>query len=447
MNRLRILGLGGALIVAACSSGVTATPSSRGPSVAPVASQATQGTGAPDLLVLRRTDGPADRGYAVVDGGSMEPLFSLPVGVPSRDWRALYAVTTAGAGTGAKTTVAAIDPDGGSLVRTIEVPGTWRLPTIGSAQTPAGLAGDGRILVLVEPAPDETAAVTSSAPKPTDATTTRFAIVTTDGSAAPKILTLPGSLEYDALAPNGSALFVLEHVPGADPTHYVVRSIDVAAGRLVDGSIVDKRVPAEAMGGYAVTQIAGAAGNVYTVYRGPEGPFIHALDTSAAIAFCIDLPGPAEQDEATAGAWGLTLAPSGRSIYASNGVLGTVAEVDLDSFSVTRTSALADTGVTLAKFGAGTPLRGGQATLAGDGSTLYVVGKHGISTVRTRDLVTTGPIGTDRVYRAVALGPDGRLYAIDATGAVARLDPVSGQVAVRSAAGTYSGIVAVIPHD
>ena len=75
-------------------------------------------------------------------------------------------------------------------------------------------------------------------------------------------------------------------------------------------------------------------------------------------------------------------------------MLGIVAEVDLESFSVTRTSRLARTGaVTLAKFGSGSPVRGGQATLVEDGSSLFVVGAHGISAVRTRDLATTGSIG------------------------------------------------------
>jgi hypothetical protein len=46
------------------------------------------------------------------------------------------------------------------------------------------------------------------------------------------------------------------------------------------------------MTGYAVTRATSADGRwVYTLYQKPEGePFVHALDTVAATAHCIDLP-------------------------------------------------------------------------------------------------------------------------------------------------------------
>ena len=444
MNRLRVVGLAGAIVLAACnatgapapSSSAATPPSSSGSHAADPAGPVSTG---PDLLVLRRDGGPQARGYAVVDGTSLEELFSLPVGVATSDWRSLYTVESSGA----KTTVTAIDPDGGFAGRTYDVAGTWELPTIGMSHVPAGLAGDGRVLVLVE-APVQGAGATSG---PRTATTTRFVVIATDGSAAPRVLTLPGSLEYDAISPGGTTLFVLQHEAGGDPTHYVVRSVDLASGRLVDGTIVDKRNAAEAMGGYAVAQIAGGSGWVYTVYRGREGPFIHALDTSDSIAFCIDLPGPDDEDQATAAAWGVSLAPSGQTLYATNGVLGTVAQVDLESFSVSGTSTLARLGVVgLAKFGAGVPAPGGQAALGPDGTSLYVVGDRGIAVVRGSDLASTGRIGAERSYRAVSVGSGGMLYAVDATGAVSRIDPTTGHLVASSSGASFSGIVAVIRH-
>jgi hypothetical protein len=46
------------------------------------------------------------------------------------------------------------------------------------------------------------------------------------------------------------------------------------------------------MAGYAMTRTTSADGRwVYTLYQKPNGaPFIHALDTVGAAAFCIDLP-------------------------------------------------------------------------------------------------------------------------------------------------------------
>jgi MYXO-CTERM domain-containing protein len=46
------------------------------------------------------------------------------------------------------------------------------------------------------------------------------------------------------------------------------------------------------MAGYAMTRTTSADGRwVYTLYQKPSGePFVHALDTVGAAAYCIDLP-------------------------------------------------------------------------------------------------------------------------------------------------------------
>src|SRR5664279_28599 len=183
MIRLRVVGLAGAFLLAGCAAVGAPTPSSpssatgdgstasSSPFVTPVATPAIRTTNGSDLIVLRRDGGAQGRGYAVVDGASMAELSSLPVGVASSDWRSLYAV----ASSGAQTTVTAIDPNDGTPVRTFEVAGTWQLPTIGVAHVPAGLSGDGRILVLVEPPVQGSVAASGSATATTSATT-RFAV-------------------------------------------------------------------------------------------------------------------------------------------------------------------------------------------------------------------------------------------------------------------------------
>jgi len=121
--------------------------------------------------------------------------------------------------------------------------------------------------------------------------------------------------------------------------------------------------------------------------------------------------------------------------------------VDLESFSVSGTSTLARLGVVgLAKFGSGSPASGGQAALGPDGTSLYVVGDRGIAVVRGSDLASTGRIGAERSYRAVSVGSGGTLYAVDATGAVSRIDPTTGHVLAISSGASFLGIVAVIRH-
>ena len=61
------------------------------------------------------------------------------------------------------------------------------------------------------------------------------------------------------------------------------------------------------MGGYPITQLRRPDGMVFTLYRGAEHPFIHALSSIDAWAVCIDLPATDDDDAATALDWGLAV--------------------------------------------------------------------------------------------------------------------------------------------
>jgi hypothetical protein len=77
-----------------------------------------------------------------------------------------------------------------------------------------------------------------------------------------------------------------------DPSHYIVREYDLRTNRLLPGKIADRTDDEKTMAGYAQTRTTSASGRwVYTLYQKPSGmPFIHALDTVAGVAHCIDLP-------------------------------------------------------------------------------------------------------------------------------------------------------------
>jgi hypothetical protein len=411
-----------ALLVGACTGGGEPGAASQAARMAPPAGRA-------DLLVLRDGEGSGATPYAVVDGGNGRLLFRLPAGVPAADWHVLYSTNLSGT----STIVRVIDPNGGSVRREISVPGAWQLPLIGLGRSPGGLAADGRTLVL-----EETNGAGSGG-----SASTRFAIVATEGVGAPRVITLPGRLTFDALSPEGTLLYVIEHLTGS---HYLVRQVDVASGRLADGAIVDKRNVNERMSGYAATQEPGADGWVYTVYQGEEGAFIHALDTRHGGAFCIDLPTTDGADEASAGHWGLALGATGHLLYAANGALGTVSEVSLDSFSVSRTKSVpkAASGVRLAKLGQGQAVGGGQVAASPDGSTLYVLAGRGVTSVRTRDLAPVGRLATDRTYRGLALSAGGFLYVVDDAGTVSRVDPSDGHVSATMNGNGYTQIVGVL---
>jgi outer membrane protein assembly factor BamB len=440
------------LVIAACTSAgpppLSAGPSSSAvpetgqPTAAPRTARPTAtphgptGGGEGDMLVVRRGGGGSDDRYAVLDGATMQALFELPLGVADRDWRTVYVATASGD----STAVRAIDPNGGTVVRELTVPGAWRLPTIGLDRTPTGLSGDGRTVVLEEARPAGTA-------RPAQ---TRFAVVSTDFRAAARILTLPGALDFDALSPDGGSMYVIEHLPGGDPLHYDVRRVDLAAGTIVDGIIVDKRNIDEQMTGYALTQVPAANGWMYTVYEGASGPFIHALDTPEAVAFCIDLPASGSPDAASSGAWGLVLSGDGRHLYAANGALDLLSVVDLGDFSVRSIPALSTAPtITLAKFGHGVATAGGrQAALSQDGTTLYVLTRGGLATVTTADLArpaATVNLGGTGLGRSIAVGSGGVVYVIDAAGRAMRIDPATGrQLAATSGPKDYRVIEAVV---
>jgi hypothetical protein len=71
-----------------------------------------------------------------------------------------------------------------------------------------------------------------------------------------------------------------------------VRLFDLYRGRLDPRPVVDRREEEVEMRGQPVTRKTSRDGRwAYTLYARPgRPPFVHALDTASAKAFCIDLP-------------------------------------------------------------------------------------------------------------------------------------------------------------
>jgi len=171
---------------------------------------------------------------------------------------------------------------GGQVDYWIRLKGSWGTPTIGSGlQTGQGLSRDGRTLVL------------ASTGQPFS-TPSKFLVVDLKRMRVVRTIALNGSFTFDALSPNASTMYVIQYTPGAtnDLTHYIVRAYDLRTNRLLPGKIADRSEHEKSMAGYAMTRTTSADGRwVYTLYQKPSGePFVHALDTVGAAAYCIDLP-------------------------------------------------------------------------------------------------------------------------------------------------------------
>ena len=76
--------------------------------------------------------------------------------------------------------------------------------------------------------------------------------------------------------------------------------------------------------------------DVIPQHPGSEVAFVHTLDLQNKYTVCIDLPsGSGDLDRLKD--YNLALSPDGLTLYATNAVLGVVAEVDLNTLQVVRT--------------------------------------------------------------------------------------------------------------
>jgi hypothetical protein len=181
---------------------------------------------------------------------------------------------------GKQTLVEATRRDGGQIVRMQTWPGIWTIPAVAYDGSASGLAADRRTLVLIEPR--------TSFPR----AQTRLLVVNAHNLASATVILLDGDYSFDAVSPNGSRLFLIHYLSVVDPTRYEVRAYDVATRKLVAKPIVDPRDATEKMRGNPLSRVTSPGGRfAYTLYDGNGHPFVHALDTAASTARCIDLDG------------------------------------------------------------------------------------------------------------------------------------------------------------
>jgi DNA-binding beta-propeller fold protein YncE len=281
----------------------------------------------------------------------------------------LDAVYTATNGAG-DTTVTATDPVSGRRLRSIDVPGRWVIP-VAAGSTPEGaVSGDGRVLALAGPSGDGLS---------------RFALLGTHLKSQPRRFSLRGRYDFDAMAPDGSALYLSEiH----DDGRYRVRAYDVESGRLRPRVVVEKTSIGLIMEGVPIARAVEPSGSpVHTLYRGgPEGAFVHSLDTRHGTALCIFLP-----DSTQAGPnWRLAVDTRVGELHALDRDLGTHYVIDPTSGEVTPARP-------------GAPLPGVQASSPG-GARTYVVEPRG--TIAVRDGAG------ERIGTLPSPSPDAELIAV-----------------------------------
>ena len=163
-------------------------------------------------------------------------------------------------------------------------------------------------------------------------------------------LSKDGTFNFDALSTDGKLLYLSQAADATGRPVDKIRAYDIVRGALNPDPVVDKTGGSEAMSGTTVARTRSQDGSgVYTVYEGPEHPFVHALLTDMQISVCIDLPA----EPATAGAtgkWTIELSDDGRVLTATSERLGKSFVMD-----VTDTSGAARRRLTVSpRRGAGT---------------------------------------------------------------------------------------------
>jgi hypothetical protein len=159
--------------------------------------------------------------------------------------------------------------------------GTFTIPAVAYDGSAGGLSADGTTLVLIEPR--------TSFPR----AATKLLVLGGNSLRSRRLVNLKGDFSFDAVSPDGSWLYLIHYVAPYDATRYLVQVYDLRRGRLVKAPITDPHEPGEKMRGNPLSRAMSSNGRwAYTLYDGAGATaFVHALDTVARSARCIDLEG------------------------------------------------------------------------------------------------------------------------------------------------------------
>lgn len=255
------------------------------------------------------------------------------------------------------TLVERIDRGGGRVDRWWQLAGDYGVPAVAYDGTGGGLSADGRTLVLSDFAIGN--------PPVYPPKTTRLAILSTKlrpqrhlqaGQRRPpsvfRSVELRGHYAFDAISPDGSTIYLIRHFPNlsgpAYIAHYEVRAYDVKSRRLLPEPVVDPEEPEERMEGLPLSRAMSPDGRwAYTLYDGNgREPFVHALDTVAGRAVCVDLPQLADLPRRFNYLLQLQVRAGGRQIVLLRRVPGpkptrALLSIDTRDFAVQRPAAVA----------------------------------------------------------------------------------------------------------
>jgi hypothetical protein len=251
--------------------------------------------------------------------------------------------------------------------------GLFGVPAAALDRSTTGLSADGRTLVL------------AGFPQRYPPLRTRLLVLRLErfGAHVQDRLSIPGYFTVDAISPDGRRLYLIHYThPRQDVLRYEVRAYDLRARRLLAKPIVDPREPDEKMQGQPQARVMSADGRwAYTLYSRAQGaPFVHALDTRAGTAACIDLDGLTNPADGA-----LRLLPprgNGPLVVAYSG--GPVKLIDRRTFAVSDPPTPTKPRKPAARHAAASPDRGGGLPWAAGAALLAAIALLGVTTRAAR---------------------------------------------------------------
>ena len=257
----------------------------------------------------------AGGGTAYADGGPVAGVTSGGAGVTWGSLRYVALPTPRG------TAVAQIHRATGTVNSFVSLRGSWGIPQVAFDGSTAGVDAGGDVLVLGRNA-------RTFYPK-----RTQFALVNPVKMRLERIVALRGAFFFDAISPDGETMYLIQVASPRNVWRYSVRAYDLRHERLLPGAVVDRTEPDERMAGMPMARATSNGGVwAYTLYSKPSGRyFVHALNTQAGTARCIDLPRLSSQNMPQLSIDGARL-----DVVSEGQVL---AAVDRTTFAVTRSPA------------------------------------------------------------------------------------------------------------
>jgi hypothetical protein len=332
---------------------------------------------------------------SVYDTRSGKLRFRLPKGLSSADGRWHFNAYRWLAGT----KIPAFAVSTGRVWQTFTVPGRWRI---------AGASPQGRWLAL-----------SNRRFKPLR---TEIAILDASSGLIAHRFRLRGNFEVETVSPDGRRLFLIEHLREDGAPRYLVRLYDLGTRRLQSEPLRGGKD--RVMAGYAWSGVASPDGRwLLTLYLNTlrSNAFIHALDLKKGIPRCINLPSGRGAFDLLK-RYSLTLSPNGKTLFAANPALGAVAEIDLDSRRVVRTSSFVAERTHDVRRAA--TLSG---TISGNGRTLYFSGGRSLWAYDAAYGRVRGPYPAGAAILGFGYGRnDHRIHALLADGRMLTLDAATG---------------------